>query len=202
MPTRHSWENDTALEVDSEAVAIAGNSSNVQLYSHSDRLMMPSKQGRHLGRKKDLSAEGRAAAAAKANPNANAVAAAVAAVNVSPEKVTAVDKAQFGKGNNAKPLTAASKVGANVIHVAGSNVSFSLQGKVQSEIASWENRKPSGDVKAKFDENVNDTKPAAVEVANLKLMTTADAADATDAANTAGAKPVILAYAELASCFP
>ena len=46
------WENDKALEVDSEAVAEAGTSSNAQ--SLPDCLKMPSKTGRHFGKKKDL----------------------------------------------------------------------------------------------------------------------------------------------------
>jgi len=147
---RCSWENDKALEVDSEAAAVAGNSSNAQPLSQPDRLMMPNKAGRHLGRKKDLSAEGRAAmAAAKGKSDADAVAVAdadtvadvaaaiadadtvaavAAAVNVSPEKVTAVDKAQLGKDDDAKTPTALSKIGTNVIHDAGSNISLSSKG--------------------------------------------------------------------------
>ena len=46
----------------------------------------------------------------------------------------------------------------------------------------WESLGAAGDVKAKFDEADDDAKPATVEVANLKLKTTTDVADATDAA--------------------
>jgi len=82
---------------------------------------MPSKTGRHSGKKKDLSAEGRAAmAAAKGKSDADVVAvtnavvaAAAAAVDISPDKATTVDKAQLGKDDYAKTPTAVSKTGAN-----------------------------------------------------------------------------------------